>query len=89
MREKRQLKHHQEEKLQKEAASVLPSVEKPIKDKTPPSGSPETSGSAHHFVKKTLVKPLEDGVESPGKEAAISPGKQAAPLQERKAKSRC
>ncbi|XP_062461488.1 zinc finger CCCH domain-containing protein 11A isoform X1 [Pezoporus occidentalis] len=88
MREKRQLKHHQEEKLQKEAASVPPSAEKPIKGKTPPSGSPEASGSAHHFVKKTLVKPLEDGVESPGKEAAVSPGKQAAPLQERKAKTK-
>ncbi|KAM9520366.1 zinc finger CCCH domain-containing protein 11A isoform 3-T8 [Guaruba guarouba] len=88
MREKRQLKHHQEEKLQKEAASVPPSVEKPIKDKTPPSGSPEASGSAYHLVKKTLVKPLEDGVESPGKEAAVSPGKQAAPLQERKAKTK-
>uniref|UniRef100_A0A8C6NB97 Uncharacterized protein n=1 Tax=Melopsittacus undulatus TaxID=13146 RepID=A0A8C6NB97_MELUD len=37
-REKRQLKHHQEEKLQKEATSV-----------------PEASGSAHHFVKKTLA----------------------------------
>ncbi|KAM8988348.1 zinc finger CCCH domain-containing protein 11A isoform 3-T6 [Ara ararauna] len=88
MREKRQLKHHQEEKLQKEAASVPSSVEKPIKDKTPPSGSPEASGSAYHLVKKTLVKPLEDGVESPGKEAAVSPGKQAAPLQERKAKTK-
>ncbi|XP_057256770.1 zinc finger CCCH domain-containing protein 11A isoform X5 [Pezoporus wallicus] len=88
MREKRQLKHHQEEKLQKEPASVPPSAEKPIKGKTPPSGSPEASGSAHHFVKKTLVKPLEDGVESPGKEAAVSPGKQAAPLQERKAKTK-
>ncbi|KAM4645769.1 zinc finger CCCH domain-containing protein 11A isoform 3-T5 [Amazona ochrocephala] len=87
-REKRQLKHHQEEKLQKEAASVPPSVEKPIKDKTPPSGSPEASGSAYHLVKKTLVKPLEDGVDSPGKEAAVSPGKQAAPLQERKAKTK-
>lgn len=91
MREKRQLKHHQEEKLQKEAASVPSSVEKTIKDKTLPSGSPEAtvaSGSAYHLVKKTLVKPLEDGVESPGKEAAVSPGKQAAPLQERKAKTK-
>ncbi|NXO55802.1 ZC11A protein, partial [Aramus guarauna] len=39
MREKRQLKQRQEEKLQKEAAAVPSPVEKAIKDKTPTSGT--------------------------------------------------
>ncbi|NWT06651.1 ZC11A protein, partial [Mionectes macconnelli] len=42
MWEKRQLKQRQE-KLQKEAAAVPTPVEKPAKDKTPPSGSPEST----------------------------------------------
>uniref|UniRef100_A0A8C0ESI2 C3H1-type domain-containing protein n=1 Tax=Bubo bubo TaxID=30461 RepID=A0A8C0ESI2_BUBBB len=91
MREKRQLKQRQEEKLQKEAAAVPSPVEKTIKDKTPASGSPESSvvsGSAYQLAKKVLVKPPEDGVESPGKDAAVSPGKQAAQLLERKAKTK-
>ncbi|XP_074781871.1 zinc finger CCCH domain-containing protein 11A isoform X1 [Athene noctua] len=91
MREKRQLKQRQEEKLQKEAAAVPSPIEKAIKDKTPSSGSPESSvvsGSAYQLAKKVLVKSLEDGVESPGKDAAVSLGKQAAQLLERKAKTK-
>ncbi|XP_074019424.1 zinc finger CCCH domain-containing protein 11A isoform X1 [Numenius arquata] len=91
MREKRQLKRRQEEKLQKEAAAVPSPVEKAIKDKTPASGSPEStvvSGSAYQLAKRISVKTPEDGVESPGKDAAVSPGKQAAPLLERKAETK-
>ncbi|KAM6114367.1 zinc finger CCCH domain-containing protein 11A isoform 2-T2 [Phoenicopterus ruber ruber] len=91
MREKRQLKQRQEEKLQKAAAAVPSPVEKATKDKTPASGSPDStvvSGSAYQLGKRVLVKSPEDGVESPGKVAAISPGKQAAQLLERKAKTK-
>lgn len=91
MREKRQLKRRQEEKLQKEAAAVPSPVEKAIKDKTPASGSPEAtvvSGSAYQLAKRILVKSPEDGLESPGKDAAVSPGKQAAQHLERKAESK-
>ncbi|KAM9268527.1 zinc finger CCCH domain-containing protein 11A isoform 2-T4 [Morus bassanus] len=91
MWEKRQLKQHQEEKLQKEAGAVPSPVENAIKDKTPASGSPEStvvSGSACQPAKRLLVKSPEDGVEGPGKDAAVSPGKQAAQLLERKAKTK-
>ncbi|XP_009886531.1 PREDICTED: zinc finger CCCH domain-containing protein 11A [Charadrius vociferus] len=91
MREKRPLKRGHEEKLQKEAAAVPSPVEKVIKDKTPASGSPEStvvSGSAYQFAKRILVKSPEDGVESPGKDAAVSPGKQAAQLLEQKAETK-
>ncbi|KAM6311145.1 zinc finger CCCH domain-containing protein 11A isoform 1-T2 [Podargus strigoides] len=89
MREKQQLKQRQEEKRQKEAAAVPSPVGKTIKGKTPASGSPEScmgSGPAYHLVKRTLVKSLQDGIESPGKDAAVSPGKRVAQLLERKAK---
>lgn len=92
MREKRQLRQRQEEKLQKEGAAVPSPVEKAVKDKTPTSGSPEStvvSGSAYQLAKRILVKSPEDGVESAGKDAAVSPGKQAAQLVERKARSKC
>ncbi|KAM6333647.1 zinc finger CCCH domain-containing protein 11A isoform 4-T19 [Alca torda] len=91
MREKRQLKRRQEEKLQKEAAAVPSPVEKAIKDKTPASGSPEStvvSGSAYQLVKRILVKSPEDGVESPGKDAAVLLGKQGAQHLERKAETK-
>ncbi|XP_054660280.1 zinc finger CCCH domain-containing protein 11A isoform X1 [Grus americana] len=91
MREKRQLRQRQEEKLQKEGAAVPSPVEKAVKDKTPTSGSPEStvvSGSAYQLAKKILVKSPEDGVESAGKDAAVSPGKQAAQLVERKARTK-
>lgn len=92
MREKRQLKQGHEEKLQKEAAAVPSPIEKAIKDKTPASGSPVStvaSGPAYQLAKRTLVKSPEDGVESPGKDAAVSPGKQAAQLLGWKAESKC
>ncbi|KAM6237139.1 zinc finger CCCH domain-containing protein 11A isoform 2-T5 [Porphyrio hochstetteri] len=92
MREKRQVKQSQEEKLQKGAAAAPSPVEKTKKDnKTPASGSPEStivSGSACQLAKRILVKSPEGGVENPGKDAAALPGKQAAPLLERKAKSK-
>lgn len=92
MWEKRQLKQRQEEKLQKEAAAVPSPTEQAIKDRTPASGSPESSvlsGSAYQLPKRILVKPPGDGVESPGKGAAVSPGKGAAQLLEWKAESKC
>ncbi|XP_068275169.1 zinc finger CCCH domain-containing protein 11A isoform X2 [Nyctibius grandis] len=88
MREKQQLKQ-QEGMLQKEAAAVPSPAEKTIKDKTPASGSPEStvvSGSAYQLGRRIMVKPPV-GVESPGKDAAVSPGKRAAHLLEQKAKT--
>ncbi|NXV17966.1 ZC11A protein, partial [Cepphus grylle] len=58
MREKRQLKRRQEEKLQKEAAAVLSPVEKAIKDKTPASGTKS----------KVCLKPSEGKATSPTKQ---------------------
>nr|XP_009670562.1 PREDICTED: zinc finger CCCH domain-containing protein 11A isoform X1 [Struthio camelus australis] len=89
MREKRQLKQYQEEKLQKEAAVVPSTVEKATK--SPASGSPEStvvSGPTCQVAKRLLVKSQEDGIESPGKDAAVPPGKQAAQSLERKAKTK-
>ncbi|XP_049687818.1 zinc finger CCCH domain-containing protein 11A-like isoform X13 [Accipiter gentilis] len=91
MWEKRQLKQRQEEKLQKEAAAVLSPTEQAIKDRTPASGSPESSvvsGSAYQLPKRILVKSPGDGVESPGEGAAVSPGKGAAQLLEWKAETK-
>ncbi|NXW46827.1 ZC11A protein, partial [Nyctiprogne leucopyga] len=58
MREKRQLKRRQEEKLQREAAAVPYPVEKAIKDKTPASGTKS----------KVSVKPSEGKTTSPTKQ---------------------
>ncbi|NXV39824.1 ZC11A protein, partial [Rissa tridactyla] len=58
MREKRQLKRRQEEKLQKEAAAVPSPVEKAIKDKTPASGTKS----------KVCLKPSEGKATSPTKQ---------------------
>ncbi|XP_010146741.1 PREDICTED: zinc finger CCCH domain-containing protein 11A-like, partial [Eurypyga helias] len=91
MREKQQLKQRQEEKLQKEAAAMPSPAAKATKDKTPASGSPEStlvSGLASQLAKRILVKSPEDGTESPGKDAALSPGKQTAQTLERKAKTK-
>ncbi|XP_064029494.1 zinc finger CCCH domain-containing protein 11A isoform X2 [Pogoniulus pusillus] len=93
MRGKRQLKQHQEEKLQKEAAAVPSSpAEKATKEKAPAAGSPESnlvSGAAHQLGKRITGKALEEeGAESPGKDAAVSPGKQAAQLPEHRAKTK-
>ncbi|KAM6398981.1 zinc finger CCCH domain-containing protein 11A isoform 2-T3 [Rhynochetos jubatus] len=91
MREKQQVKQRQEEKLQKEATAMPSPAEKATKDKTPASGSPESSlvsGLACQLAKRISVKSPEDGVESPGKDAAASPGKQAAQPLERKAKTK-
>ncbi|NXW33444.1 ZC11A protein, partial [Phaetusa simplex] len=58
MREKRQLKRRQEEKLPKEAAAVPCPVEKAIKDKTPASGTKS----------KVCLKPSEGKATSPTKQ---------------------
>ncbi|NXF61034.1 ZC11A protein, partial [Ciccaba nigrolineata] len=58
MREKRQLKQRQEEKLQKEAAAVPSPVEKAIKDKTPASGTKS----------KVCLKPSDGKTTSPTKQ---------------------
>ncbi|NWH44566.1 ZC11A protein, partial [Fregata magnificens] len=58
MREKRQLKQHQEEKLQKEAAAVPSPVENAVKDKTPASGTKS----------KVCLKPLDGKATSPTKQ---------------------
>ncbi|NXI94408.1 ZC11A protein, partial [Psophia crepitans] len=58
MREKRQLKQRQEEKLPKEAAAVASPVEKSIKDKTPASGTKS----------KVSLKPSDGKVASPTKQ---------------------
>ncbi|NWX46563.1 ZC11A protein, partial [Steatornis caripensis] len=58
MREKQQLKEHQEEKLQKEAAAVPSPVEKTIKDKTPASGTKS----------KVCLKALDGKATSPSKQ---------------------
>lgn len=92
MREKQQVKQHEEEKLQREAAAVPSPAAKATKEKTPVSGNPEptvVSGSAHQLAKRVAVKSVEGRVETPGKDAAVTPGKQAAHLLERKAKSEC
>lgn len=92
MREKRQLKQRQEEKVPKEATAVPSPGEKATKGQTPASESPEASavsGAAFPPAKRALVRSPDDGVESPGKDAAGSPGKQAAQLLERKVKSMC
>ncbi|NXX75027.1 ZC11A protein, partial [Urocolius indicus] len=57
MREKWQLKQHQEEKLQKEAVTVPSPGEKATKDKTPTSGTKS----------KVCLKPLDGKVTSPRK----------------------
>ncbi|KFR09608.1 Zinc finger CCCH domain-containing protein 11A [Opisthocomus hoazin] len=58
MREKQQLKRRQEEKLQKEAATVPSPVEKAMKDKTPASGTKS----------KACVKPSDGKATSPTKQ---------------------
>ncbi|NWU95465.1 ZC11A protein, partial [Upupa epops] len=87
-KEKRQVKHRQEERLQKEAAAAPSPAEKAAKEKTPVLASPESSGlsgSAYPHAKRPTARPAEDGVESSGKDAAVAPGKQAA-HPERRAK---
>lgn len=92
-REKQQqVKQHQEEKLQREAAAVPSPTAKATKEKTPASGNLEptvVSVSAHQLAKRVTVKSTEGGVETPGKDAVVTPGKQAAHPLERKAKGEC
>ncbi|NXV89297.1 ZC11A protein, partial [Calonectris borealis] len=78
MREKRQLKRRQEEKLQKEAAAMPSPFEKAIKDKTPASGNPESTvclkpsdGKATSPTKQTLKRKAAES--HPSAVAAVKP----------------
>ncbi|NXN74523.1 ZC11A protein, partial [Himantopus himantopus] len=77
MREKRQLKRRQEEKLQKEAAAVPSPVEKAIKDKTPASGTKPkvclkpSDGKATSPAKQTLKRKAAES--HPSAVAAVKP----------------
>ncbi|NXA24372.1 ZC11A protein, partial [Ibidorhyncha struthersii] len=77
MREKRQLKRHQEEKLQKEAAAVPSPFEKAIKDKTPASGTKPkvclkpSDGKATSPTKQTLKRKAAES--HPSAVAAVKP----------------
>ncbi|NWX72618.1 ZC11A protein, partial [Alca torda] len=77
MREKRQLKRRQEEKLQKEAAAVPSPVEKAIKDKTPASGTKSkvclksSEGKATSPTKQTLKHKATES--HPSAVAAVKP----------------
>ncbi|NXK23126.1 ZC11A protein, partial [Arenaria interpres] len=77
MREKRQLKRRQEEKLQKEAAAVPSPVEKAIKDKTPASGTKPklclkpSDGKGTSPTKQTLKRKSAES--HPSAVAAVKP----------------
>ncbi|NXF48064.1 ZC11A protein, partial [Oceanites oceanicus] len=77
MKEKRQLKRRQEEKLQKEVAAVPSPVEKAIKDKTPPSGTTSKvclktlDGKATSPTKQTLKRKAAES--HPSAVAAVKP----------------
>ncbi|NWI29972.1 ZC11A protein, partial [Sula dactylatra] len=77
MWEKRQLKHHQEEKLQKEAAAVPSPVENAIKDKIPASGTKSKvclkplDGKATSLTKQTLKRKAAES--HPSAVAAVKP----------------
>ncbi|NWS61783.1 ZC11A protein, partial [Chunga burmeisteri] len=77
MREKQQLKQHQEDKLQKEAATVPSPVEKTIKDKTPASGTKSkvclkpSDGKATCPTKQTLKRKAAES--HPSAVAAVKP----------------
>ncbi|NWV62453.1 ZC11A protein, partial [Malurus elegans] len=63
----------------------------PAEEKTPGSGSPDSSallGSAHQPGRRKLVKFQEDGVGITEKDPAASPGKKGAQLPERKARTK-
>ncbi|NXC70880.1 ZC11A protein, partial [Anhinga anhinga] len=70
MREKRQLKRHQEEKLQKEAAAVPSPVENRFKDKTPVCLKP-LDGKATSPTKQTLKRKAAES--HPSAVAAVKP----------------
>ncbi|NXE12101.1 ZC11A protein, partial [Lophotis ruficrista] len=77
MREKRQLKRRQEEKVQKEAAAVPSPVEKAVKDKTPASGTKSkvclkpSDGKAISLTKQTLKRKATESL--PSAVAAVKP----------------
>ncbi|NXR04176.1 ZC11A protein, partial [Sagittarius serpentarius] len=77
MKEKRQLKQRQEEKLQNEAAAVPSPTEKAIKDKTPASGTKSkvclkpSDGKATSPTKQTLKRKAAES--HPSAVAAVKP----------------
>ncbi|XP_032641718.1 zinc finger CCCH domain-containing protein 11A isoform X2 [Chelonoidis abingdonii] len=91
LREKRQLKPRQKEKLQKEISAMSPPGEETIEEKSPVTGSPEstvTPGATRRLTKRLTVKSEEAVMESPGTEGSVLPVKHAAQSLERKAKAK-
>ncbi|XP_053880940.1 zinc finger CCCH domain-containing protein 11A isoform X2 [Malaclemys terrapin pileata] len=91
LREKRQLKPRQKEKLQKEISAMSSPGEETIKEKSPVVGSPEstvTPGATRRLTKRLTVKSEEAVMESPGTEGSVLPVKHAAQSLERKAKAK-
>ncbi|NXW55071.1 ZC11A protein, partial [Eurystomus gularis] len=71
MKEKRRLKQHQGEKLQKEAAVVPSPAEKATKDKAPASGSPESTVVSGSPTKQALKRKAAES--HPSAVAAVKP----------------
>ncbi|KAM7171535.1 zinc finger CCCH domain-containing protein 11A isoform 2-T4 [Macrochelys suwanniensis] len=91
LREKRQLKPRQKEKVQKEISAVSSPGEETIEEKSPVTGSPEstvTPGANRRLTKRLTVKSEEAVMESPGTEGLVLPVKHAAQSLERKAKAK-
>ncbi|XP_023966086.2 zinc finger CCCH domain-containing protein 11A isoform X2 [Chrysemys picta bellii] len=91
LREKRQLKPRQKEKLQKEISAMSSPGEETIKEKSPVVRSPEstvTPGATRRLTKRLTVKSEEAVMESPGTEGSVLPVKHAAQSLERKAKGK-
>uniref|UniRef100_A0A8C3RRW4 C3H1-type domain-containing protein n=1 Tax=Chelydra serpentina TaxID=8475 RepID=A0A8C3RRW4_CHESE len=91
LREKRQLKPRQKEKVQKEISAVSSPGEETIDEKSPVTGSPEstvTPGANRRLTKRLTVKSEEAVMESPGTEGSVLPVKHAAQSLERKAKAK-
>ncbi|XP_044869817.1 zinc finger CCCH domain-containing protein 11A isoform X2 [Mauremys mutica] len=91
LREKRQLKPRQKEKLQKEISAMSSPGEETIEEKSPVARSPEstvTPGATCRLTKRLTVKSEEAVMESPGREGSVLPVKHAAQSLERKAKAK-
>ncbi|XP_030417347.1 zinc finger CCCH domain-containing protein 11A isoform X2 [Gopherus evgoodei] len=91
LRENRQLKPRQKEKLQKEISAMSSPGEETIEEKSPVAGSPEstvTPGATRRLTKRLTVKSEEAVMESPGTEGSVLPVKHAAQSLERKAKAK-
>ncbi|XP_039390875.1 zinc finger CCCH domain-containing protein 11A isoform X2 [Mauremys reevesii] len=91
LREKRQLKPRQKEKLQKEISAMSSPGEETTEEKSPVAGRLEstvTPGATHRLTKRLTVKSEEAVMESPGRDGSVLPVKHAAQSLERKAKAK-